>query len=112
MKLPPTPAGWLRSDEHGRAYRRALSTGEDAGWTLREVAWQFEERFLWKGRDLARGAYWRVQRLARPAQRLIQTRLTWPLADVLTDSSDWTKAALAAGAATLAIVAGGAGILT
>jgi hypothetical protein len=112
MKFPATPAALRRTHDSNRALRRALASGEDAGWTLREAAWQLEERFLWKGGDLARTALFRTRRLTRPVQRVVQTRLTWPLADVLADSSDWTKAAVAAGAATLAIAAGGAGIIT
>ena len=45
----------------------------------------------------------------QPLQRLIETRLTWPLGDALRERSGRTRAAIAAGAATLAIAAGGRG---
>ena len=54
-----------------------------ASWTIREAAWGFEERVLWPGSDAARGAIERAGRAMQPLQRLIQTRLTWPLGDAL-----------------------------
>jgi hypothetical protein len=86
-------------------------TAEDAGWTVREAAWSFEERVLWRGGDAARAALERASRAIRPLQRLVQTRLTWPLSDELRTRSARTRAVLATSAATLALAAGGAGAL-
>jgi hypothetical protein len=82
-------------------------SAEDAGWTIRETAWGLEERVLWRGSDATRGA------LSR-AGRMIQTRLTWPIADALGGRTRRTRAAIATGTAALAIaaVAGGAMIAT
>jgi hypothetical protein len=85
---------------------------EDAGWTIREAAWGFEEKVLWRGGDATRGAVDRVGRFLSPLQRLIQTRLTWPLSDAWRERGRATRAALAGGAAAVAIAAGGAGVLS
>jgi hypothetical protein len=87
-------------------------SAEDAGWTIREAAWGLEERVLWRGTDATRGALERAGRSMRPLQKLIQTRLTWPLADALSGRSRRTRAALAAGAATLAIAAAAGGAIS
>jgi hypothetical protein len=68
-------------------------SAEDAGGSVREAAWGFEERVL---------------RL----QRLFQTRLTWPVADVLRDRSGRTRAAIAAAAAAVAIAAAAGGAMS
>jgi len=47
----------------------------------------------------------------QPLQRLIQTRLTWPVADALHERSGRTRAAIAAGAATVAIAAAAGGAI-
>jgi hypothetical protein len=86
-------------------------SAEDAGWTIREAAWGLEERVLWRGSDATRGALGRAGRAMQPLQRLIQTRLTWPVADALRERSGRTRAALAAGAATLAIAAAAGGAI-
>ncbi len=80
---------------------------EDAGWTIREAAWGVEERVLWRGSDALR----RAGRSMQPLQRLIQTRLTWPIADALAERSHRTRTAIAAGAATLAIAAAAGGAM-
>lgn len=87
-------------------------TAEDAGWTIREAAWDFEEKVLWRSGDATRAALDRVRHPFQPLQRLIQTRLTWPLADAWHERSRATRAALAGSAAAVAIVAGGAGAIT
>jgi hypothetical protein len=97
----------------GRVWRRAIApTTEDASWTIREAAWGFEERVIWPGSDATRGAIERAGRTMQPLQRLIQTRLTWPLGDALRERSGRTRAAIAAGAATLALLAAGGGAMS
>lgn len=61
---------------------------------------------------MTRGALTRVGRTMLPLQRLVQTRLTWPVADALGERSRRTRAALAAGAAALAIVATAGGAMS
>jgi hypothetical protein len=85
---------------------------EDAGWTIREAAWSLEERVLWRGGDASREALERVGTAMAPLQRLIQTRLIWPLSDFLQERSARTRAALTASAAALAFAAAGAGAIT
>lgn len=87
-------------------------SAEDAGWTIREAAWGLEERVLWRGSDATRGALARAGRSMQPLQKLIQTRLTWPIADALSERSRATRTAFAAGAATLAIAAAAGGAIT
>jgi hypothetical protein len=87
-------------------------SAEDAGWTVREAAWGFEERVLWRGTDATRDAFGRAGRAMRPLQRLIQTRLTWPVGDALRERSGRSRAAIAAGAATLAIAAAAGGAIS
>jgi hypothetical protein len=84
-------------------------SADQAGWSIREAAWDFEERVLWRGSDAARSALGRADRATEPLQRLIQTRLTWPLGDAYRARGRKTRAALAASAATLAVAAGTAG---
>jgi hypothetical protein len=85
---------------------------EDAGWTIREAAWGFEERVLWRGSDATRRALGRTGRAMQPLQRLIQTRLTWPIGDALRERSGPMRAAIAAGAVTVAIAAAAGGALS
>jgi hypothetical protein len=87
-------------------------SAEDAGWTIREAAWGLEERVLWRGSDVTRGALTRAGRTMQPLQKLIQTRLTWPVADALSGRSRRARTAIAAGAATLAIAAAAGGAIT
>src|SRR3954467_2593582 len=101
----------MNSLETGRAYRRALASADQAGWSIREAAWSVEERILWRGSDAARSALDRVARATDPLQRLIQTRLTWPLSDAYRARGRKARAALAASAATAALAAGAAGAL-
>src|SRR5919201_2046502 len=84
-------------------------SADQAGWSIREAAWSFEERVLWRGSDAAHAAMERAGRATSPLQRLIQTKLTWPLADAYRARGRKTRAALAGAAATLALAAGAAG---
>jgi hypothetical protein len=87
-------------------------SADQAGWSIREAAWGFEERVLWRGSDAAETALRRASRATDPLQRLIQTKLTWPLGDAYRARGRKTRAALAASAATVALAAGGAGAFT
>jgi hypothetical protein len=98
--------------ESGRASRRTFAlSAQHAGWSIREAAWGFEKRVLWRGIDAARAALERAEGATAPLQRLIQTRLTWPITDAYRRRSRRTRAALAAIGAGLAVAAGGAGAL-
>jgi hypothetical protein len=103
------------------------TSAEDAGWSIREAAWDLEERVLWRGsdaagrvrervepaaeraRDLAEEAADRAQEAVAPLQRLIQTKLTWPLADAVRERGTAARAGIATAAAATAIAAGVAG---
>jgi hypothetical protein len=85
---------------------------EDASWTIREAAWGLEERVLWRGSDVTRRALARAGRPMQPLQKLIQTRLTWPIADALSERSRRSKAAIAAGVTAVAIVAAAGGAIS
>jgi hypothetical protein len=87
-------------------------SAEDAGWSIREAVWGFEERVLWRGSDATRGALDRASRAIQPLQRLVQTRITWPVGDAFRDRSRTTRRLLAASAATAAIAAGAAGAIS
>ncbi|HSD25145.1 MAG TPA: hypothetical protein VLB79_12545 [Solirubrobacterales bacterium] len=86
-------------------------SADQAGWSIREAAWGFEERVLWRGSDAARDALDRADRATEPLQRLIQTRLTWPLADAYRARGRKTRAGLAASTVALAVAAGTAGAI-
>jgi hypothetical protein len=97
----------------GRDWRHALVLKADnADWMIREAAWSFEERVLWRGSDVSREVFERVSPAIRPLQRLIQTKLTWPLSCALRERRPRTRAALAASTAALAIAAGVGGAIT
>jgi hypothetical protein len=84
-------------------------SADQAGWSIREAAWGFEERVLWRGGDAAQAAVDRAGRATAPLQRLIQTRLTWPLSDAYRARGRKARVTLAASAATAALAAGAAG---
>jgi hypothetical protein len=67
---------------------------------------------LWRGGDAARAAVERAGGATAPLQRLIQTKLTWPLSDAYRARGRKTRAALATSAAALAIAGAGAGAVT
>jgi hypothetical protein len=87
-------------------------SAEDAGWTIREAAWGVEEKVLWRGSDATRRALRRAGRTTQPLQKLIQTRLTWPVADAMGERSRRGRVAIAAGAAALAIAAAAGGAMS
>jgi hypothetical protein len=87
-------------------------SAEDATWSVREAAWGFEERVLWRGGDAARDTLERAGRSMQPLQRLIQTRLTWPIEDAFRDCNRRARAVIVAGTAALAIGAAAAGALS
>jgi hypothetical protein len=87
-------------------------SAEDAGWTIREAVWGVEERVLWRGSDMTRGALKRAGRTMQPVQRLLQTRLTWPVADALSARSRGARTAIAAGAVAVVIAAAAGGAMT
>jgi hypothetical protein len=87
-------------------------SADHAGWSIREAAWGFEERVLWRSSDAAHAALDRAGRATEPLQRLIETKLTWPLSDAYRARGRKTRAALATSAAALALAAGGAGGIT
>ena len=86
-------------------------SADQAGWSIREAAWGIEERVLWRGSDAARSALESANHATEPLQRLIQTRLTWPLADAYRARSRKTRAAVAASTVALAVAAGTAGAI-
>jgi hypothetical protein len=99
--------------EMGRDWRHALVLrAENADWAIREAAWSFEEQVLWRGGDVSREALGRAGTAIAPLHRLIQTRLTWPLADFLHHRGTRTRVALAASAVALTLAAAGAGAIT
>lgn len=82
---------------------------EDARWNVREALWTAEERALWPAADAARSAAHRAQRAVSPLQRLIQTRLTWPIADRMEEYGTGTRTAVATAGVVMALGAGVAG---
>lgn len=88
------------------------ASAEDAGWSVRQAAWGLEENVLWRGSDATRGALARANRSLLQLQRLIQTRLIWPVEDALGRRSRRTRRAIAACAATLALAAAAGGALS
>jgi hypothetical protein len=101
-------------------------TYDDAADFVREAAWGVEARFLWRGErflarraDAAQGALDkgqdaldRAQRSVAPLQRLIQTKVTWPLTDRLRDSGTAARAGIATAAVAAAVAASAAGAMT
>jgi hypothetical protein len=102
----------MHLNDTGGAWRRAvIPAAEDARSTIREALWDLEGK-LWRGSDLTREALARAGHAMRRLHRLIQTRLTWPVADALSEQSTRSRAAIAAGAATLAIAAAAGGAMS
>lgn len=103
----------MKRNASGRAFRRGLSlSAEDAGWSVREAAWDLQENVLWRGGDATRDALARASHKMLPLQRLIQTRLIWPVEDAFGQHSRRTRRAIAAGAATLALAAAAGGAVS
>jgi hypothetical protein len=88
------------------------ASADDAAWSVREAAWDLQENVLWPGSDATRDALSRVGHAMLPLQRLIQTRLIWPVEDALGERSRRTRRAIAAGAAALAIAAATGGAIS
>jgi hypothetical protein len=86
-------------------------SAEDATWTLREAAWGLEEKLLWRGSDAGRRALGRAQRSTAPLQRLIETKLAWPLADAIRERGTAARAGIATAAVAAALTAGAAGAI-
>jgi hypothetical protein len=84
-------------------------SAQHAGWSIREAAWGFEERVLWRGSDATQEALDRAGHAAAPVQKLIQTKITWPLSDAYRARGRKTRAAIAASAAAFALAGGVAG---
>ena len=99
-----------RTDEYTRV--NLWVAAEDASWTIREAAWGLEERVLWRGSDGAHRAIERAQRRLEPLQRLIDTRIAWPLADAWRQRSTAARAGIATAAVAGAMAAGTAGAMT
>src|SRR5262249_49945217 len=87
-------------------------SAEHAGWSIREAAWGLEERVLWRGSDATQEALQRAGQTIAPLQKLIQTRLTWPLSDAYRARGRKAQAAIAASTAALALATGAAGVIT
>lgn len=96
----------VSADEAAWHIREAAA---DARWGIREAAWSFEERVVWRASDASRAALRRALRALEPLQRLIQTRLVWPLSDRLDDYGDGARTAFATAAVLAAVGAGVAG---
>ena len=86
-------------------------SAEDARWKIGEAAWSFEERVLWRASDASRAALGRAARAVAPLQRLIQTKLVWPLTDRLDDYGVVARTALATVGVAAALGAGAAGVM-
>src|SRR5947207_8208839 len=87
-------------------------SAEDAGWSIREAAWGFEKRVLWRGSDVTRAALDRGSHVIQPLQQFVQTKLTWPLGDAYRARSLLTRRVLATSAIAVVLGAGAAGALT
>ncbi len=86
-------------------------SAEDARWGIREAAWTVEERVLWRASDASRAALRRALRAVAPLQRLIQTKLVWPLTDRLDDYGAAGRTAFATVGVVVALGAGAAGVM-
>jgi hypothetical protein len=98
--------------ESRRAFRGTLAlSAEDAVWSVREAAWGLEEKVLWRGSDAAKRSFERVRASAAPLQRLVETKLAWPLADALRERGAAARAGIAGAAVAAAVAAGSAGVI-
>ena len=78
-------------------------------WGIREAAWDVEERVLWRGTDAARQAGERALSGSEPLQRLIQTKLAWPVADAWRDGGTVMRTSIATAAIAAVAATGTAG---
>jgi hypothetical protein len=100
IRISAQDAGW-----------QLREAAEDARWGVREAAWSFQERVLWRVSDRTRLGLRKAQRLLQPLQRLIETKLAWPLVDRLDDYGVVTRTAVATFGVTAALGAGVAGAM-
>lgn len=84
-------------------------SGTEARWSLREAAWELEERVLWPGVDRVQDAADRVAVALAPVQQVVETRVAWPLADGLRRSGSAAKAGVASVMISAAVGASWAG---
>lgn len=102
---------------------------EAGAWALRERAWSVddrvrdravdaaeavqdaEERVLWRGTYAARLARRRAAGSLAPLQRLVQTKLTWPIADAYRSGGATARTALASAAVVALLGAAAADVL-
>lgn len=78
-------------------------------WSIREAAWDVEERVLWRGTDAAREVGERALVGSEPLQRLIQTKLAWPVADAWRDGGTVMRTSIATAAIAAVAATGTAG---
>ncbi len=78
-------------------------------WGIREAAWDVEERVLWRGTDAARQAGERALAGSEPLQRVIQTKLAWPVADAWRDGGTVMRTSIATAAIAAVAATGTAG---
>jgi hypothetical protein len=95
-------------------------TYDDAADFLLDAAWEFEDRYLWRAQralgqraevaqEALDDALERAQQAVEPLQRLIQTKVTWPLGDAVRERGMAARAGIATAATATAIAAGVAG---
>jgi hypothetical protein len=100
IKLSAEDAGWQLRD-----------VADEARWGAREAAWTLQERVLWRGSDASGEALRRAMPALLPLQRLIQTKLAWPLADRMDDYGIAMRTTVATVGVAAAIGAGAAGAM-
>jgi hypothetical protein len=96
----------LSTSDTGAHLREAA---EDARWGVREAVWRIEEGVVWRASDATRAAVLRALRATEPLQRLVQTRLVWPLGDRLDEYGNGMRTGLATTGVIVALAAGAAG---
>jgi hypothetical protein len=95
-------------------------TYDDAADFLLDAAWDFEDRYLWRAQralgqqaevaqEALDQALERAQHAVEPLQRLVQTKVTWPLSDAMRERSMAARAGIATAATATAIAAGVSG---
>lgn len=111
IKVSADDAAWQLREAADEARLNLLEAAEEARWSAREAAWRVEERVLWPATDASRSALRRALHALAPLQRLIQTKLVWPLTDRLDDYGTGARTAVATTAALAALAAGVAGAM-
>jgi hypothetical protein len=100
----------LRSRAEATAWT-ASETAQDAEARLADLAFELEERVLWRGTDAARAGALRAAASMEPLQRLIDTKLVWPVTDAYREGGVAMRTALATAAVVAAVGAGSAGVM-